>query len=227
MADYHMDLGRLSLDWYQEGLAAKELMPGRRVLHDNLDQRFALIRGRGVETLGQLVEVLRTKPRLQRFAQRTGLEEEYLVILKRDAMSYIPAPVKLDRFPGVDAALVRSLANMGVKHSKHLFERIGDSRDLPALAAQARVDEAGLRALYELSDLVRVYGVGPVFAGIIHDEGIVSVEALGQCDPADLYAKLKERAQAVHGLASFTQGDIENCLAMTRLLPRGGRGDAV
>ncbi|THB66745.1 MAG: DUF4332 domain-containing protein [Desulfovibrio sp.] len=222
MSNYHMDLNQLSLDWYQETLRAKELMPGRRVLHDSLDERFAAIRGKGVETLGQLVEAMRTKPRLQNFALLTGLEEQYLVILKRDAMSYIPQPVALGRFPGVKSALVQGLAGLGIQHSKHLFERITNEADVKGLATEMGTDPAELRTLRGMADLARIYGVGPVFARIFHDAGVTSVAVLLGREPGEIFTWLKRRSQEAGDIVNYTEQDIEQCLEMAGLLPESG-----
>jgi hypothetical protein len=120
---YYLDLERISLESLKQRLTTQELMPGRQILKDEIDARFERIAAMGIEHLADLIGALKNKRKVEAFAQASGLPRDYLVILGREAQSYQPKPVYLDRIPGVDAGYVNKLAAAGIRHSKHLFAR--------------------------------------------------------------------------------------------------------
>ena len=74
MADnYHMSLEEVKLEDYEKILESKELLPGRRILKDNIQNRFCIIRSEGVNNLKELLENLKTKKKMDEFAYKTKL----------------------------------------------------------------------------------------------------------------------------------------------------------
>jgi hypothetical protein len=77
-----------------------------------------------------------------------------------------------------------------------------------------------LTELIQLCDLVRITGVGPVFARIIYDSNIHSVKQFLSLDMADLYARLiKTNEDKGLTRAKFSIKDIEYCIELGRDLP--------
>ena len=203
MDTYHIDLERIDLDEYWDSLRAARLMPGRKVLHEDMDARLAALEAAGITNLLELAEALKTKQRLAAFAKHSGLDEEYLVVLRREAGSLTPNPVPLDRFPDVSEQDVKTLAKQGVRNSKQLWENPGQ----------------GPAELYELSDLVRINGVGPVFAQMLRDVGVCSVAELAQCRAGELFRKLVEsNAETKRTRAKFSEPDFRLCVETAAML---------
>jgi hypothetical protein len=50
--DYYIDLENIDLESFKVSIENKDLLPGRVVLRENLDQRFGILADRGIKTLG-------------------------------------------------------------------------------------------------------------------------------------------------------------------------------
>ena len=75
--------------------------------------------------------------------------------------------------------------------------------------------------LVKLSDLSRLYGVGPVFAKLLYDAGMDSVEAIARADSPRLFDKLsKAYLAAGNSRVDFKERDIAFCIQMAGRLPR-------
>jgi len=219
--DYYIDLENIDLESFKASIEGKDLLPGRVVLRENLDQRFELLASRDIETVADLWEALKTKHRVAQFADRSGLPKDYLTILRREINSYIPKPVVLSKLPGVDAQHIARLAALGVKTSKHLFERAKTARHRSEICQQADLPEEALLELVKLSDLVRIIGVGPVFARILYQAGVDRLETFVTLSPETLLERVQaviETEQSVR--VKLTLKDIVYCLETARLLPQ-------
>ncbi len=175
---YHLDLANYSLETFKEMLRTKTLVPSRACLKDNMDERIRQIQHAGITTVEELLGTLKTKPRLQRFAQDTGLSEEYLTLLKREVNSYLPNPVRLDKFPGIPQICIAKLDKIGLKNSRQLFTHAKQKQQRIQLVRSTDIPPRELNELICLADLVRVYGVGPMFARLLYDAGIRTVKIL-------------------------------------------------
>lgn len=93
--NYFIDTDKFSIDKFRKILLTKEILPGRIILKEDLDERFDILKTKKIKTLSDLLETLKTKQKIDRFSKETGLTVEYLTILRREANSYVSVPVKL------------------------------------------------------------------------------------------------------------------------------------
>jgi len=175
---FHLDASKISLESFRRSLASRELIPSRVVLKENLDSRFEAIHTAKIQTLGDLIGALKTRPKVDAFSKKTGVDVQYLTLLKREAGSYFSNPVLLSKFPGVNARVISRLEKAGIKNSKQLFDKAFVTEDRVVLSTELGVPMQDLDEIVCLSDLSRLYGVGPIFARIFLDVGIDSVKAL-------------------------------------------------
>lgn len=145
---------------------------------------------------------------------------DYLTILRREANSYVSVPVKLIDLPFVEIDLINKLDSKGIKDSKQLFDNAAIKKDRELLANRFKLPIDKLTELVQLCDLVRITGVGPVFARIIYDSNIHTVKEFLSIDSSDLYARLII-TNDTKGLtkAKFTIKDIEYCIELGKDLP--------
>lgn len=212
---YYIDLGEISLAQFQERLETEELMPGRRILQEQIEERFAILAGMGMGNLQDIQGALKTKKRLSQFAQESGLSPDYLTILRREVNSYQPNPVKLAAFPDVDQDCVAQLTGIGIKNSRHLFDQSQTADQRTALIQQTGAAPDDLVELIAFSDLVRISGVGPVFARILYDAGVKSTASLADEEAASLYQKLVLHYQAIgYTRVDFSEKDMLTCIEM-------------
>jgi hypothetical protein len=217
---YFLDASKFSLDRFQSILKSKNILPGRIILKDQIDERFELLRAKGLKSLSDLLDALKTKARIDLFSKDSGLSAEYLTILRREANSYISTPVRLSDMPFAEIEVIERLEAMGIKDSKQLYEFAYDSNDRVSISSNIGVSSDKILELFQLCDLVRITGVGPVFVRIIYDSGIHSVLDFLSVDSNELFDRLsKTNNESGFTKARFTQKDIEYCIELGKELP--------
>ena len=213
---YGINLEQFSLEQFRRMLETKDIAPSRKILLEEMDERFATLGSMGIENLAELEAALRSKAKQEAFARESGLSLDYLVILRREVNSYVSKPFNLNKIPGVNPEHVEKLATVGVKHTKHLFERAMSPADRAELAEEVGVPGDALLELVKLSDLARIVGVGPVAVRLLYDVGVDTPETFLAHSVDDLL----EKVRVVKEGASLTAKDIEYCLETARHLPK-------
>jgi len=218
--NYFIDTDKFSIDKFRNILLTKEILPGRIILKEDLDERFDILKTKKIKTLSDLLETLKTKQKIDRFSKETGLTVEYLTILRREANSYVSVPVKLIDLPFIETEIINKLELHGIRDSKQLVENAAKLNDRQNLSEKHNLPFDKLSELVCLCDLVRITGVGPVFARIIYDSGINTVKNFLSYDAFELFERLT-KTNSEKGLtkAKFTQKDIEYCIELGRDLP--------
>ncbi|MBG0784540.1 MAG: DUF4332 domain-containing protein [Anaerolineaceae bacterium] len=94
------------------------------------------------------------------------------------------------------AEVVEKLAEIGIKHTLHLYDRVLTPADRAALAAEIGVDEESILRLAKLTDLSRIRWVNHTFAYVLLEAGYGTSAKVAQADPAELYADVKALNEA-------------------------------
>jgi predicted flap endonuclease-1-like 5' DNA nuclease len=218
---YHLNLREISLDQYEQTLKATELIPSRRILKDNIERNFAALQERGISNLAEFLSTVKNTAKIAELADQTGISVEYLTLLRREVNALLPKPRNLREFPGIGPATVEKLERMGIKNSKQLFERARSRAQRVALARETGIASDELMELVKLSDLSRVYGVGPVFARLLYEAGVDTVQAIARAEAPQLFDKLAEAyLEAGNSRVDFKERDIAFCIQMAKRLPR-------
>lgn len=219
--DYHIDLEKYHLDTLKNELKESELIPSRRILKNDIEARFKVLDGNNIHNLQKLVNVLKTPKKTREFAQKSGLPEDYLLILRREVNSYNPNPVNLDKFPGVEQDTVSKLKSSRIKNTAHLFKRVKTPEDRESLASELEIAPEEILELTKLTDLVRIKWIGPVFARIFLDSGTDTAEKVSKADAELLYETLVE----INNEKSYTRGkfivnDVQLCIKVSSMVPK-------
>ncbi len=176
---YALNLEKITLEEYRALLNAQNLLPSRRILWQDIDANFARIASQGVETVAQLEKELSSPAKLAAFAQKCGVDETYLNILRREAGSFKQKPVLLSDFPGMDRGLIQSLCEKGIKTSKDYWEKHGVQDEL-----------------YGLCDMVRINGVGPTAAKALYEAGYASAADVAKAGAMDMLRRISQVNEA-------------------------------
>jgi len=191
------------------------MIPSRVSLKDELDERFNILEDNEITNLKGLIDRLNTKQKIELFSQETGLSIEYLTLLKREANSYRQNPIRLDKFPGIPRKHVNRLNTEGIRNSRKLFYEAYDMNEREKLAKKTGIPVKIMDELVCLSDLVRAYGVGPVFARIFYDVGIKTIEDFVELNAEDIVRIYEEKEQKK---ADFGVNEIQFSLELAREL---------
>lgn len=221
MNEYHIDLEKFSLDEFKNKISESELIPSRKMLKDDIDARFKVLKDNNIHNLQDLTNILKTPKKTREFAQKSGLPEDYLLILRREVNSYTPKPVNLEKFPGVEKETVNKLKSAGIKNTAHLFKKVKTPEDRIKLAAELEISEEEILELTKLADLSRIKWVGPVFARIFLDSGTDTAEKVSEANAGSFYKKLVERNQEKkYTKAKFLESDVALCINVSKMVPK-------
>ena len=121
---YYIDLAKYELEKFKLSLKNRKMIPSRVILKENLEERFDKISSQGINNLQELIDALKKRQNIETFSKKSGLPIDYLTILKREASSYLPNPVNLNKYSGIDNDTIKSLESIGIKNTKHFFTDI-------------------------------------------------------------------------------------------------------
>jgi len=207
MEPYTIDASKISLDQFQKLTLTKRLLPGRVILQEKMSERFTLLKDAGISNLGQLIRILGSKAKITRFALQHRIPSEYLVILKREAGSYLARPFKLSEFPGIPFEFTEALKSKGIRNTKEFFEWVQVENQREELAGKTGIPSHRLLELFALCDLSRITGVGGTFACVIYESGIRSTEEFANLTTADF----------------STEEDLRYCVGYAKIIVECGR----
>jgi hypothetical protein len=219
MEEYSLNPHRISIDRFFQLTRNKQLIPSREALSDQMEERFGQLKELGIKNLGELLKRLKSKQELSSVSSVTGIPESYLVLLKREAGSYQARPFPLSDFPGIPFEYTEILKSKGIRNTREFFEQVQTHEQQVQFSRQTGIPVARLEELYALSDLSRITGIGGVFARIVFEAGIRSVEQFATIPASQHYLQymviIKKRDyQAGH----FSENDMQYCIDYARVI---------
>ncbi|HRQ31139.1 MAG TPA: DUF4332 domain-containing protein [Saprospiraceae bacterium] len=189
---YHIDLENITLEVYKQKLAVAWLPPSRRILQERLSERLDYFREADIKNLKELQKLLKQSELLKKLSELTLFEGDYLVILLREINSMLPKPNQLKDFPGIPSTATEKLAALGIKDTKHLFDKVLTPEKRQNLAFESDLSLELINELASLTDLSRIKWVGAIFARVLFDLGIKNVRDAAGTDPVELHQKVNE-----------------------------------
>ena len=205
--NYNLDLSKIALSVYKELLKSQNLLPGRRILLEEIDERFSSLESHSISTVAELRTALSSAEKVARLSEQCVIPQEYLVILKRESGSLEQKPVLIESFPDIDAAHVASLSAQGIKTSKDYFERTAPSTE----------------ELYCLCDLVRINGAGALAAKTFYEAGYQTVHDLAHADAKVMLGRVTEvNNSKQYYKARLGEKDMQFCIDFALLIERYG-----
>ena len=184
---YHIDAEQVSLDDLRERIKQTDLVPSRESLLDGIAAKMKAFERQGITTLAALQEEIKTAKRREALAETTGIDAQYLVLLRREINGYFPKPPTLQDFDWLPQAEIAKLEEKGISKADALYEAAGDA----ALAASTGIDQAVLDALIRLADLTRIQWVSPTAARMLVEAGYDSPSQVAAADADALCEALR------------------------------------
>jgi len=206
MKRYSIDPSLISLEEFKELTANRRMLTSRVMLQEQMDERFALLRDYGIKHLGDLLRTLGSKSQIHNFSSQNGLSDDYLLLLKREAGSYLARPFPLSSFPGIPFEHAELLKSRGIISTKNFFEQVQSEQQQAVLAVSTGIPAYRLKELYSLCDLSRITGVGGIFARVLYEAGIRCTELFASSDTASLL-KSCQLVIEKHGYAAGKLGE--------------------
>lgn len=200
---YSLALEQISLADYRQLLQRQNLLPGRRMLHEQLEARFFSLASAGFTSVAQLAMALATPKKLSSLAKQTGISEEYLTLLRRELGSLTQKPVPISAFPNLSQSFISELAASGILTSKDYWEQCKNPAD----------------ELFCLCDLVRINGVGAVAARAFYEAEFGSVVAVAGATASDMIQRVNAvNTEKNYYKAKLGEKDMQFCIDFAKLL---------
>lgn len=215
---YQIELKNFSLQNYKELIRNQNLLPRRKILQEDLDARFDAIQQADLGTVFELKSALSTPGKLIDFASKTGLSEEYLIILRREIGSLEQKPVSLSDFPGIDTGIIEKLSCLGIKTSKDYYDFYTGSAGFTA-TDEKEISKAMADELYTLSNLVRINGIGAVAAKAFFEAGFHTVADVANAAAHEMLTKVTAvNAEKQYYKAKLGEKDMQFCIDFAGIL---------
>jgi len=218
---YQVDLERITLAKFKALLEKGRLLPSQQVLREDLDERFGILKEQGIENIRQLQLALKTKKDVGACARETGIPENFLTVLRREANGYNPKPRALEDSTVVDRKLVSKLGRMGMTNTIQYLEKTGTKEERKQLARSTGASMESIETLTRLADPTRLRYVNFAFATLLLRAGYGSVARIADADAAALHSDLVElnQEEGIFG-GAISLEDMESCVQDARQVPR-------
>lgn len=218
--NYYINLNNYSLSDYAKELEHAELLPSRKIIQENTKERFSRLSKEGIKNLNDILSVLKTKDKIKTFAKKTGLPEEFLVILVREIKSIQPKPVKLDDLPNISKTTIKKLESLGIKNTKEFFKFVKTEDSRQKLSNKTGINSKEILELTKLTDVSRIKWVGANFARVLVDSSCDTVKKVAEAD----YKKLLEEVNKVNEEKRYYKGklglnDMKLCVLAAKSVP--------
>jgi hypothetical protein len=219
--NYYIDLKSISLSDYEEELRNTELLPSRKIIKDDIEKRFNILRQNGVNNLNDILICLKSPDKLKAFARMSGISEEYLAILKREIASSQPKPVNLSEYPNIHKKTIEKLEKLGIKNSKQLFNLIKTEIARTDLCKKTDISHDEILELTKLIDVSRIKWVGANFARLLVDSPYDTVEKVSNANYPDVYeilVRINKEKNYFKGM--FGLNDMKLCVFAAKNVPK-------
>jgi predicted flap endonuclease-1-like 5' DNA nuclease len=181
-----------------------DLVPSRLPLLDGIERSFQALEKRGIATLAGLRGEWKTAKRRELLAKASGIDMQYLVLLRREVESWFPKPFPLKSFDWFPKSDIAKLEKAGIHDTAALFRAAESRKERSALAKAAGAAPGVVDDLFRCADLTRVQWVSPAAARMLMETGCNSAAELSAADATDLCAGLER----VNAGGKFFKGKI-------------------
>ena len=183
---YSINLKKIPLPDYRDMLKGKALLPGRKLLHYDIDKAFELLESSGFCDAEALLKGIGSPKKLEAVSQGTGLSAEYLTLLKRELGGLQSKSLRLSEFPHLPSNIVSLLSETGMRDSEDVYTMTKGFAEPDRLCTLAGISVLQAEEVCALCDFIRINGVGKVFAHILYDAGYRCLRDIAGADAAHL-----------------------------------------
>jgi len=217
---YYIDEASTSLDNLQTRLETTDLIPSQKALLPELTKKMDALKKTGIKSIAGLRTRLKSKKSLASLADDSGINPDYLAMLRRAVEGFFPKPQALKTFDWLDQDTITRLDQAGVRNTRQLYEATSSGVD--KLVDNAGLKKKNLLDFLSLSDLSRIQWVSPTFARALAAAGFTRTTMVAAANPETLYEalmKVNENAHFYKGKVGLR--DIKRLIAAAAYVPVG------
>jgi hypothetical protein len=186
MADYSKP-ETVSLDDLRTRIKTTDLIPSRTALLEDIDAIFDRISKKGIRTWADLQKSIKNPKHLEEFSGETGIDLQYLVLLRREVEGYSLKPFNLKEIDWVPQLVITQLLENGISNSEALFSKVDAGVPVDKFAEEVGLDNDVLLYLFNLSALSRVQWVSPTTTRMLIEAGYATCQQLASADKDELF----------------------------------------
>jgi hypothetical protein len=187
---YHIEAEHVSLDDLRIRIEETDLVPSRKPLLDGIKSKFKIFKQHDITSLALLRKKLKNKKHLESLSVTTGIEEQYLILLRREVNSYFPKPIALKHFDWLSQKEINKLVDSGIRTTGAFYDISDSAKKRIDLANRSGIDINFLEKVFQLSNLTRVQWVSPTASKMLVEAGFKSVSRLAESNEDDLHEAL-------------------------------------
>ena len=214
---YYIDLNSISIEQYKDKLLKADLIPSQVPLTIDIEKQFDLIQKQGIENIGQLLNQIDSKSKIEQFSQQSSISFDYLTLLSRAIRGYKQKPNRWKDFPELEDRLISKLEQNKIKNTFHFYETVTTKEQRIRLKELLECDMETIDFLTHLADLSRIQWVNHTFAYVLYKSGFNTTEEVASANPKELYLQVKQFNDQ-YGLYKGTIGlrDMKRCIEFAK-----------
>ena len=216
---YYIDEHLTKLSALQKRLQSTDLIPSQEPLLEDISGRMSALRKAGIATLADLRSSLKTAKALKSLSETSGVESDYLQLLRRTVNGFFPKPRSLNEIDWLDKATADSLKKAGLGNTRQLFDA-ASQKGAAGLATEIGANQKNVQDFVVISDLCRIQWVSPSFARVLVVAGVTSASAIAEADPETLFKAIdqaNENARFYKGKVGLR--DVKRLVAAAAYVP--------
>lgn len=127
----------------------------------------------------------------------------------------------IEDIEGIGPKYGKMLRKVGIKRTHHLLDRGATKKGRKALAAESNVDETLILKWTNMSDLMRIRGVGEEYSELLEAAGVDTVKELRNRKPENLHKAMAEANSKKKKLVRQLPGavQVEKWVTQAKKLP--------
>lgn len=187
-----LDPKAVSLANLMDRIRTTDLVPSRSVLQVDLEPAFEKIAQQGIHSMAELQRTLKNGKKMEALAESTGIDLQYLVLLRREVESYSPKPFKLIEADWLPREELAKLISSGIGNSEDLRAAIGREGGLSRFEEKIGVAGEVLEELVSLANLGMVQWVSLNFARMLREAGCPTASSVAGANAEVLCERLEQ-----------------------------------
>ena len=192
----------VSLEDLKKRIKSTDLIPSRIALLEQMDDYFSALKKQGIQNLADLRTEQKNEKNIRTLAQKTSIDFQYLILLRREIEGYIPKPFPLRDFNWLPEEESKKLEEAGLKNSHLLYEALNTAKKRADLSISLGIKLPSLEYIYSLVDLTRIQWTSPLTARMLASAGFSDTHCVANADADTLchaIAHANERHQFFKG----------------------------
>lgn len=201
---YYLNADQITIKELQKRIQETDLVPSRIKLLENIDTIFKKLMAAGISTFADLRKGLKNSKNISSFSKKTGIDSEYLKLLRREIEGYFPKAFPISSFDWFDKKDIEKLEVEGLKNTLLLYEALNSSEKRTRIITTLKIDQKTIDSLRFLVDLTRIQWISPLAARMLAAAGYCNAKEVAKAD-AD---KLCNDLDRVNKENNFFKGKI-------------------